>query len=67
MQIDEDGLSYYFGDDAKSDAYFREDFELDLADELFSKIEVPDFKNGRTGRFIHEFDSVCAMCYNWKI
>jgi hypothetical protein len=40
---------------------------LDLADELFSKIEVPDFKNGRTGRFIHEFDSVCAMCYNWKI
>lgn len=56
-KIDDDGLSYYFGDDAKSDAYFREDFELDLDDELFSKIEVPDFKNGRMGRFIHEFDS----------
>jgi integral membrane protein 2B len=57
--IDNDGLSYYFGDDAtaNSDAYFREDFELDLDDQKYAKIEVPDFKNGRMGRFIHEFES----------
>jgi len=57
-QIDDDGLTYLFGEDPKSDAYFRENFELDMDDEAFSKIDVPDFKNGRMGRFIHEFDSV---------
>jgi len=57
--IDNDGLSYYFGDEAtpNSDAYFREDFELDLDEQKYAKIEVPDFKNGRMGRFIHEFES----------
>lgn len=58
LQIDNDGLSYYYGQDATPDAYFREDFELDLDDEKYSKVEVPDFKNGRMGRFIHEFESV---------
>jgi len=56
-KIDDDGLSYLFGDDPKAEAYFKENVEVDFADETFSKIEVPDFKDGRTGRFIHEFDS----------
>jgi integral membrane protein 2B len=56
-KIDNDGLSYYYGADTTPDAYFREDFELDLDDEKYSKVEVPDFKNGRMGRFIHEFES----------
>jgi len=61
-KIDNDGLSYYFGDDSlQADAdmasFFRENFELDVEDEVMAKIEVPDFKNGRMGRFIHEFDS----------
>jgi len=30
---------------------------LDTEDETFAKIDVPDFKNRRMGRFIHEFDS----------
>jgi len=56
-KIDDDGLTYLFGEDPKADTYFRENFELDMDDEAFSKIDVPDFKNGRMGRFIHEFDS----------
>ncbi|XP_021960756.1 integral membrane protein 2B isoform X2 [Folsomia candida] len=43
---------------AKKDTnFFREEFEIDLTDEKYTKVEVPDFKNGRLGRFIHEFDS----------
>lgn len=38
-------------------SFFREEFEIDLENERYSKVEVPDFKNGRLGRFIHEFDS----------
>jgi len=37
--------------------FFREEFEIDLESEKYTKVEVPDFKNGRLGRFIHEFDS----------
>jgi len=66
-KIDNDGLSDWFGPidpDADSSSnsqsaaqFFREEFEIDLEDEKYSKVEVPDFKNGRLGRFIHEFDS----------
>ncbi|XP_055917616.1 integral membrane protein 2B [Eupeodes corollae] len=39
-----------------SDEFFREEIELDLTDdESFAKIDVPDFKNGRNGRFMHDF------------
>lgn len=38
------------------DEYFREEIEMDsMDDEGFSKINVPDFKNGRRGRFMHDF------------
>jgi len=38
-------------------SFFREEFEIDLGNEKYSKVQVPDFKYGRLGRFIHEFDS----------
>lgn len=42
-------------EDVEND-FFREEFELDLSDdESFAKITVPDFKDGRRGRFIHDF------------
>ncbi len=44
---------------AQTNLFFREEFEIDLDDEKYAKVAVPDFKNGRLGRFIHEFDSVC--------
>lgn len=59
-RIDNDGLSYFFGDESmRSDAekFFRENFQLDVENDIVAKVEVPDFKNGRMGRFIHEFDS----------
>ncbi|ROT63087.1 Integral membrane protein 2B [Penaeus vannamei] len=34
---------------------FKEEFELDLDDESFEQIHVPDFGFGRQGRFIHDF------------
>lgn len=30
--------------------YFREDFEIDMAGEKYEKIDVPDFRDGRSGR-----------------
>lgn len=35
---------------------FSEQFELDLQNENYEKIDVPDFKDGRTGRFVHDFN-----------
>lgn len=35
--------------------FFREEFELDLTDESYSKIDVPNFREGRRGRFLHDF------------
>ncbi|CAL8107129.1 unnamed protein product [Orchesella dallaii] len=60
--IDDDGLSKWYESDPDSDAqgaasFFREEFEIDLGNEKYSKVQVPDFKYGRLGRFIHEFDS----------
>ncbi|CAG7834386.1 unnamed protein product [Allacma fusca] len=55
--IDDDGVSFLLGADGPVAKFFREEVELDLEDEKYSKVEVPDFKNGRMGRFIHEFDS----------
>ncbi|CAH0556542.1 unnamed protein product [Brassicogethes aeneus] len=34
--------------------YFQEEFEID---DDYEKIDVPDFKNGRNGRFIHDFNT----------
>jgi integral membrane protein 2B len=37
------------------DKYFREVFVLDLEDESFADIQVPDFRDGRRGRYLHDF------------
>merc|ERR1719285_766077 len=36
--------------------YFQESFEID-AEKKYEKIDVPDFRNGRSGRFIHDFNT----------
>lgn len=43
--------------------YFKERFEIDLQNEYYEKIDVPDFRGGRRGRFIHDFNSVCRNIY----
>lgn len=37
---------------------FKEGFEIDLENEDYEKIDVPDLKGGRQGRFIHDFNTV---------
>jgi len=38
--------------------FFREEFDLDLSEEeSYAKIDVPDFRDGRAGRFLHDFKS----------
>ncbi|XP_043252319.1 uncharacterized protein LOC122397282 [Colletes gigas] len=36
-------------------SFFKEQFEIDLENEHYEKIYVPDFRGGRQGRFIHDF------------
>ncbi|XP_032674005.1 integral membrane protein 2C [Odontomachus brunneus] len=36
--------------------FFNERFEIDLENEHYEKIDVPDFRGGRQGRFIHDFN-----------
>lgn len=36
--------------------YFKERFEIDL-DKHYEEIDVPDFRGGRQGRFIHDFNN----------
>lgn len=36
--------------------FFQENFEID-AENSYEKIDVPDFRNGRNGRFIHDFNT----------
>ncbi|XP_012287167.1 uncharacterized protein LOC105703380 [Orussus abietinus] len=35
--------------------FFKERFEIDLENGDYEKIDVPDFRGGRQGRFIHDF------------
>lgn len=36
--------------------FFKEELDLDMSEEQqFAKIEVPDFRDGRSGRFMHDF------------
>lgn len=43
--------------DRRISHFFQEGFELDLDDEKYEKIDVPDFRDGRSGRFIHDFNN----------
>lgn len=36
--------------------FFEENYEIDT-DNQYEKINVPDFRNGRSGRFIHDFNT----------
>ncbi|KAF7379757.1 hypothetical protein HZH68_016705 [Vespula germanica] len=36
--------------------FLKERFEIDLENEHYEKIDVPDFHGGRQGRFIHDFN-----------
>lgn len=39
-----------------NELFFKEEIELDMDDEeSYSKIDVPDFRDGRIGRFYHDF------------
>lgn len=45
-------------DDQSDRGFFREEFDLDLTDDnAYAKITVPDFRDGRVGRFLHDFKS----------
>lgn len=39
------------------DYELSEELEIDLGNENYEKIRVPDFGNGRSGRFIHDFNT----------
>ena len=39
-------------------SFFKERFEIDLENVQYEKIDVPDFRGGRQGRFIHDFNIV---------
>ncbi|XP_042223752.1 integral membrane protein 2C-like [Homarus americanus] len=49
--------SIYRNDDIEgpSESLFNEEFELDLDEDMYEEIHVPDFGFGRQGRFIHDF------------
>lgn len=37
--------------------FFKEEFDIDMEEENYEKIDVPDFRGGRRGRFIHDFNA----------
>lgn len=38
------------------DNFFKQEFDLDMSDDAgFAKINVPNFRDGREGRFLHDF------------
>lgn len=42
--------------DSVEDSFFKQEIDLGLdEDESYSKIEVPQFRDGRSGRFLHDF------------
>ena len=44
-------------------SFFKERFEIDLENENYEKIDVPDFSEGRQGRFIHDFNIVGSFYF----
>lgn len=40
---------------------FKQEFEIDLENENYEKIMVPDFGRGRKGKFVHDFRTV-SIC-----
>ncbi|KAG7208359.1 hypothetical protein KM043_014594 [Ampulex compressa] len=52
----EQEASYIENIDNEFRSFFKERFEIDLENEHYEKIDVPDFRGGRQGRFIHDFN-----------
>lgn len=49
-------LQSLFDEQNDRSSFFREEFDLDLTDDnAYAKINVPDFQDGRIGRFLHDF------------
>lgn len=45
-----------FDEDFDEENFFREEIEMDMNEnDSYAKVEVPDFKDGRHGRFMHDF------------
>lgn len=45
-----------FDEDFDEENFFREEIEMDMNEnDSYAKVEVPDFKDGRPGRFMHDF------------
>lgn len=57
MPLGGNPAAYKGVDDAEwtSESLFKEEFELDVDEESFEEIHVPDFGIGHPGRFIHDF------------
>lgn len=43
--------------------YFKERFEIDL-EKHYEEVDVPDFRGGRQGRFIHDFKNVGSTLFH---
>ncbi|GAB0087291.1 uncharacterized protein DMENIID0001_015840 [Sergentomyia squamirostris] len=57
-QNEQNGKFFYDTDEDKilSQSFLKEELDLDLSDdESYARIDVPDFKDGRPGRFFHDF------------
>ena len=46
---------------------FNEEFDIDLENEHYERIEVPDFSHGRRGRFVHDFVVVSIFAFRCVI
>lgn len=42
----------YSNDDVET---FHEDFNIGLSDDAYINVDIPDFKDGKRGRFVHDF------------
>lgn len=56
----------------ENEVFFKEEVEIDMnEDNAYTKISVPDFRDGRNGRFLHDFkfnqsaiiDSEAQRCF----
>lgn len=61
--VADSNLFHYYKNKQEDDSilevetFFEEKFDLDLENNNFEKIDVPDFRDGRRGRFIHDFNA----------
>lgn len=60
METPEPAVALDMGEELNQEInnFFKERLEIDLENEHYEKIDVPDFRGGRQGRFIHDFNIV---------